>query len=540
MYDRAVNYASSRRSEGLRAAASLLVLGLLAQMAASCSEDDPLPFDDGSAATSTTAGSGGAGGGGGSGGAGGGDGCDDCGPGEICVDGDHCEAGCPEGRDACALAGGTLCCASGEQCCEASVFGYTGGDLCRPDGEACPVGCPGGEESCALGAFCEMDPATEAYVCKDECAAGKLCDSNLCCPLGSACVESACPLADLAIDDQRIQDSVSVEVRYFDADACEIQEGCVGAPGNRMLLRFDLKTPNVGADLELGDPQTSAGFHYSDCHGHYHFDGYADYRLQNGQGIEVGSGHKQAFCLLDFERVDDNAATDARYDCGFQGIQAGWADIYGSYLPCQWVDVTDVAPGDYTLKVSLNKDRVLAEASYDNNVALVPVTVPVNSCVNGCRVDDAACCAPGDPCGWGNDGSCDCADYFGWDGADCSSCLDTSPACDLDNTCPAGCPADPGGCCGAVDSCGLANDGACDCGGLAPWDALDCSACTTPSPSCPVNTCPAGCTGPNADPCCGNAQGCTTWIADGWCDCGGAAWDAADCALCLTLDPACP
>ena len=40
--------------------------------------------------------------------------------------------------------------------------------------------------------------------------------------------------------------------------------------------------------------------------------------------------------------------------CSDQGIQAGWADVYGAHLDCQWIDVTDVPAGIYTLEIEVN------------------------------------------------------------------------------------------------------------------------------------------------------------------------------------------
>ena len=62
-------------------------------------------------------------------------------------------------------------------------------------------------------------------------------------------------------------------------------------------------------------------------------------------------GAKQAFCLLDVQQYVPGSPP-ARYNCGFQGITAGWADIYTSGLDCQWIDVTGVAEGDYTLELA--------------------------------------------------------------------------------------------------------------------------------------------------------------------------------------------
>jgi len=172
------------------------------------------------------------------------------------------------------------------------------------------------------------------------------------------------------------------EERYFGETDCEIFEGCVAAPGFRRLLRFDTRTPNAGSmDLVMGVPSNHPDlFHYSECHEHYHFDGYAFYDLIDGTGAVVATGHKQAFCLLDWTPW---AWPDfgGGYTCGNQGISVGWEDVYGSYLDCQYVDVTDVPPGDYTLRISVNlplPDTVVAplvERDYGNNTLELPVTL---------------------------------------------------------------------------------------------------------------------------------------------------------------------
>ena len=139
-------------------------------------------------------------------------------------------------------------------------------------------------------------------------------------------------------------------------------------------------------------------------------------------------------------------------------ISRGWADVYSAELPCQWIDVTDVPPGNYKLHVVINPDHLLAETDYSNNEALVDVTIEANSCPGGCRATDETCCRPGDPCGWGDDGSCDCGGAFSFEGNDCATCFATG--CKMGNTCPAGCtPNDDPACCVDGDPCGLAENG---------------------------------------------------------------------------------
>lgn len=81
-------------------------------------------------------------------------------------------------------------------------------------------------------------------------------------------------------------------------------------------------------------------------------------------------GAKQAFCWLDSARIQGNLPP--HYNCGNQGITAGWSDIYNRGLDCQWIDITGVAPGDYQLRVNVNDSRqVTVESNYDNNTAIV-------------------------------------------------------------------------------------------------------------------------------------------------------------------------
>jgi hypothetical protein len=194
------------------------------------------------------------------------------------------------------------------------------------------------------------------------------------------------PMPNITINAGRLQASVVYRTSQFKPTDCAIVEDCVSGPGKRSLMKFDVQTPNVGtADLYLGNPTNNPAFVFSPCHGHYHLEGYAVYELLNLDGTPVmvnGSavvGHKQAFCLEDYEIWAPNAGP-AKYTCSNQGISVGWSDTYGSYLDCQWVDVTGVVPANYLLRVTinggLNGPHVFAESDYSDNVATVPVTLP--------------------------------------------------------------------------------------------------------------------------------------------------------------------
>ena len=42
-------------------------------------------------------------------------------------------------------------------------------------------------------------------------------------------------------------------------------------------------------------------------------------------------------------------------------------DLYGSHLDCQWIDITDVPLGTYTLRLRVNPDYLVLESDYKNN-----------------------------------------------------------------------------------------------------------------------------------------------------------------------------
>ena len=99
--------------------------------------------------------------------------------------------------------------------------------------------------------------------------------------------------------------------------------------------------------MVLGDPVapeaplTAADFEFAACHDHYHFEGWASYELRDAGGTVVVTGHKQAFCLLD-TRAYVLGQVPQGFDCDFQGLSSGWADVYDGSLDGQCLDVTVV------------------------------------------------------------------------------------------------------------------------------------------------------------------------------------------------------
>ncbi|TNE84151.1 MAG: hypothetical protein EP330_30485 [Deltaproteobacteria bacterium] len=225
--------------------------------------------------------------------------------------------------------------------------------------------------------WCEVHPVTGS-TCLTECHPDRQTNVGLCCPVGTKAVGDTCPLPDLSVDGADLRNSLSIStMRESDREyRCALEEGCLNGTGDRRLIRFDTTTPNTGVgDMHVGDPnQATDLFDTQTCHGHDHFDSYAWYEISGNNLNGVTTGRKQAFCLMDFTNWGSNSP--GRYDCGNQGIQAGWADTYYSGLPCQYIDITDVPSGEYTLSVHVNYESVIAESDYSNNITEVTVNIP--------------------------------------------------------------------------------------------------------------------------------------------------------------------
>ena len=177
-----------------------------------------------------------------------------------------------------------------------------------------------------------------------------------------------------------------VSVFVSDVDPGDVAEGCAGGTTARTLVRFTLRADNLGPDdLVVGapncpdcheNPGVTCGnplFTCSTAHGHAHFASFVRPELLDEHGTVVAQGYKFGFCLL-----DSICATPQYTDCLVnQGITAGCSDVYLAGLPCQYVDITDanLAPGVYSLRVTLDPQGALAEANEDNNTAEAPVRI---------------------------------------------------------------------------------------------------------------------------------------------------------------------
>lgn len=266
-------------------------------------------------------------------------------------------------------------------------------------------------EGCTDPAACNFNPLAEIE--NDSC----MYPGNPDCPDGP----------DLVIDEAYLQSTIQVSsITVGEAD-CYINEGCLNGYGARELIRFGTRIDNIGnLDFHIGNAATTPQmFTYDNCHNHNHVDGYAEYLLYELDGTEIPIGFKFGFCVMDL--TCDMGGT-AQYGCSTMGISAQCSDIYSSGLACQWVDVTGVPDGTYTLVVRTNWEGAADglgnhELDYNNNWG--------QACLNIDRSDGSMQVELVDECA----PLVDCAgDIYGNSQPDCTgACNGSTLRGDLDN-----------------------------------------------------------------------------------------------------------
>lgn len=186
--------------------------------------------------------------------------------------------------------------------------------------------------------------------------------------------------------------------------------------GEEMLvLRFEGYVTNLGdgplhlsGDPQLADPDdptshdvwqrvlTSTGdwvsltkppvrYETTDGHNHFHLMEIVAYSLWDEAGeTQVAPGEKVGFCMLDVERlperhaapneraydvtvVDNCRANEPEADSLQMGVTEGWRDVYEAAVPFQWVDVSNLSPGNYRLAAEADPHDILVESDETNN-----------------------------------------------------------------------------------------------------------------------------------------------------------------------------
>jgi hypothetical protein len=136
----------------------------------------------------------------------------------------------------------------------------------------------------------------------------------------------------------------------------------------------------------------------ADGHRHWHLQEVARYSLWDAtKTAEVAPAQKVGFCLEDSQHVElekgpqfrvyaDNVAPFRQFcmqyrpnaTSVYEGISPGWRDVYDRALALQWVDVSNVLPGEYWLREQIDPHGVIKQAGGGAKVAYATsaTTVP--------------------------------------------------------------------------------------------------------------------------------------------------------------------
>jgi hypothetical protein len=206
---------------------------------------------------------------------------------------------------------------------------------------------------------------------------------------------------------------------------------------NKVLYRFNGALPNIGSGplevREVTHPDNTQDVYqriYDSGGGmtevlignfpnaasipprHLWLPGIAQYNLRtvtegNGVGPIVSSHDKTSMAVVDSRAYNSSlpgAPPNGVYTnvgAPILGISIGYADVYGTALPGQWVEATGLADGQYWLEVIADPYNRIQESNETNNVTQIRVNLVVPDPL----------IHPGD---YNDDTSVDAADYIVW------------------------------------------------------------------------------------------------------------------------------
>ncbi|XP_076857350.1 protein-lysine 6-oxidase [Brachyhypopomus gauderio] len=201
-------------------------------------------------------------------------------------------------------------------------------------------------------------------------------------------------LPDLVTDPYYVQISTYVQRVPMYNLRCAAEENCLSSSADhardydtRVLLRFPQRVKNQGtSDFLPSRPRYAWEWH--SCHQHFHsMAEFCHYDLLDASTqSRVAEGHKASFCLED---TSCDPGHYRRYACTShtQGLSPGCYDTYNADIDCQWIDITDVKPGKYILKITVNPGFQVPESDYNNNIVRCDIQYTGNYVhTSGCSV----------------------------------------------------------------------------------------------------------------------------------------------------------
>lgn len=197
---------------------------------------------------------------------------------------------------------------------------------------------------------------------------------------------------NLVVDEATLGASLAIERRAFAMESCEVAAGCVAGDGERWLLRFASSLRNAGDGPLAVDDRHLAPARCGE--GRVLRDFFA-WRIRDSEGEVRGEGSVDLDCIADGRPPEGGGAI--RYTCNErQGLQPGWIDDRVPQSACAFVDLGDLAPGDYELELVANAARTLPERETGDNAVRVPLRIPKPPCPGS--ICGGVCCPAGVGC----------------------------------------------------------------------------------------------------------------------------------------------
>lgn len=195
-----------------------------------------------------------------------------------------------------------------------------------------------------------------------------------------AAIVCATKLPDLEPSTYMVESTAFLQDRHMYFLTCAMEENCLAPSAyelkrtsrswrtsTRRLMRFSSVVKNIGTADFLPESRRE-DWEWHACHMHYHsMEIFAHYDITDLNGNRVAEGLKASFCLEDSQC---DRGVYPKYDCqnwGQQGISVGCSDNYMADIDCQWIDITDLKPGNYHFKLEVNPNLLVPEISFDNN-----------------------------------------------------------------------------------------------------------------------------------------------------------------------------
>lgn len=203
---------------------------------------------------------------------------------------------------------------------------------------------------------------------------------------------------DLVMDISKFKESIKVESHTLWELKCSYEERClapivdkyfdVDNSKKRHLLKFTSRILNKGA-VSFRPFSDKSDWQWHQCHDHYHsMETFAQYDIIDWRGYRVADGHKASFCLEDSECEPGFKKVYNCTDKGDQGISQNCADNYKNTIDCQWIDITELQEGNYSIRVHVNPTQYVAESDWLNNRAVCEIEYyDTDVKVKGCTTD---------------------------------------------------------------------------------------------------------------------------------------------------------